>query len=578
MHLPLFAASLPTLEDRTVTVVVPAPADPAATSKPQFQNVFADNNQEQAVQLVSDREALLPGLADPVEDGVIPGAGEMAVGPGLVTAIILPAQDNVPKSLLQAKGEDLSARLAGRDVGLFAPVAANSGEETPVLMTRALAAPARETLAPSVGMEPVTQAEEKAPESAGARPQPESSAGHLASHRNLAANARQIADTEAAMAAPGVAGHGKQELPGVPQDPQGPARPEGNRPAVAGTGARALAGSITGGSGQAAEAGGRHDWSAPKSERHPSSTTTPDPKDDRRALPRADIAAADAMTAEPPRRAAPPSLNTEAAFRAKDAMSAGEKVDLPASDPPTRAQTGLVVDENGQSGGVSQAETREKEGSAPTNGPPAAQVTATSPGPAFGVPERVPLAPAPERTPEHALVSADIAEGDQPYADLPVSEPRAAAGASPVPHAPAPMQRPDLTRGMALQIAEVISQSQDRAIELKLHPEELGRVSMTLAQDGGSLTVAVTAERGETLDLMRRNIDLLGEELRRLGYGSVDFTFGGGTAGEGALRRDARPSGQGGETHGMEASDDVASVQARAPAPEPGSGHVDIRL
>jgi flagellar hook-length control protein FliK len=50
------------------------------------------------------------------------------------------------------------------------------------------------------------------------------------------------------------------------------------------------------------------------------------------------------------------------------------------------------------------------------------------------------------------------------------------------------------------------------------------RISVT-AGDAG-LTVAIIAERPETVDLMRRNIDLLTRELREMGYENLTFTFG----------------------------------------------------
>ena len=37
--------------------------------------------------------------------------------------------------------------------------------------------------------------------------------------------------------------------------------------------------------------------------------------------------------------------------------------------------------------------------------------------------------------------------------------------------------------------------------------------------------MSVTAERQETLDLMRRHIDQLAQEFKALGYGSINFDF-----------------------------------------------------
>lgn len=50
------------------------------------------------------------------------------------------------------------------------------------------------------------------------------------------------------------------------------------------------------------------------------------------------------------------------------------------------------------------------------------------------------------------------------------------------------------------------------------------RISLTGGDTG--LTVAIIAERPETVDLMRRNIDLLTRELREMGYENPTFTFG----------------------------------------------------
>jgi flagellar hook-length control protein FliK len=101
------------------------------------------------------------------------------------------------------------------------------------------------------------------------------------------------------------------------------------------------------------------------------------------------------------------------------------------------------------------------------------------------------------------------------------------------------LQSPDTPRLVAMQIAEVVRASGERAVELRLQPEELGRVQLTMSQDAtGTLTVSLNVERPETLDLLRRNIDLLSADLHDLGYESIDFSF----QGDGAdTQKDARP-------------------------------------
>lgn len=77
-------------------------------------------------------------------------------------------------------------------------------------------------------------------------------------------------------------------------------------------------------------------------------------------------------------------------------------------------------------------------------------------------------------------------------------------------------------------------------VEIALAPAELGRVTLTLLASETSITVTLSAERPETLDLMRRSIGQLADDLRNLGYDSPTFAFGGdGGGGRDPDRRDA---------------------------------------
>lgn len=138
----------------------------------------------------------------------------------------------------------------------------------------------------------------------------------------------------------------------------------------------------------------------------------------------------------------------------------------------------------------------------------------------------------------------------------------------------------DAARNAALQIVDIVRSASERVVELRLQPEELGRVQLTMSQDAtGALTVSLNVERTETLDLLRRNIDLLGAELRDLGYGSVDFSFNG----EGAEGREDRTA-EFGETP-MASAATVATAEAVASPDQvkvarpgaPGAG-IDMRL
>jgi flagellar hook-length control protein FliK len=78
---------------------------------------------------------------------------------------------------------------------------------------------------------------------------------------------------------------------------------------------------------------------------------------------------------------------------------------------------------------------------------------------------------------------------------------------------------------VAHQIATAIVQTSGATTEIALNPEELGRVGISVTAGDTGLTVAIIAERPETVDLMRRNIDLLTRELREMGYENPTFTF-----------------------------------------------------
>lgn len=83
-----------------------------------------------------------------------------------------------------------------------------------------------------------------------------------------------------------------------------------------------------------------------------------------------------------------------------------------------------------------------------------------------------------------------------------------------------------LPAGLGHRLAEAVSQFPDRPVEITLSPEELGRVRLTLATHDGALTMMVQADRPETLDLLRRNIDSLAQDFRDLGYQDLTFSFG----------------------------------------------------
>lgn len=111
--------------------------------------------------------------------------------------------------------------------------------------------------------------------------------------------------------------------------------------------------------------------------------------------------------------------------------------------------------------------------------------------------------------------------------DLP-AQAQAQPGLDPLRQEPLRSHPLDLPRSIARQVAEAVKTNSGGPLELTLAPEELGRVRMTLHPMGDGITVSFVAERGETLDLMRRHSDTLAQEFRALGYASVGFEFGQG--------------------------------------------------
>lgn len=98
--------------------------------------------------------------------------------------------------------------------------------------------------------------------------------------------------------------------------------------------------------------------------------------------------------------------------------------------------------------------------------------------------------------------------------------------------APAPTTHVSLThslisqpRAAMSQMAEIITRHGDGGVDVSINPEELGRVRMSLAATDHAVTLTMNFERPETMELIRRHIDLLANDLRRMGYDSLSFDF-----------------------------------------------------
>lgn len=109
----------------------------------------------------------------------------------------------------------------------------------------------------------------------------------------------------------------------------------------------------------------------------------------------------------------------------------------------------------------------------------------------------------------------------------PGPEPRAPAPPQP-PAVPQAAPRTDNAANAAAQIIAALTQPEDGPVEVRLSPEELGRVRLFMSGGEGGMNVHLQADRGETLDLLRRNVSMLADELRQAGYDALSFSFGDG--------------------------------------------------
>lgn len=94
---------------------------------------------------------------------------------------------------------------------------------------------------------------------------------------------------------------------------------------------------------------------------------------------------------------------------------------------------------------------------------------------------------------------------------------------------PIPRVAPHL---IAQQIAASVAQPAATSTQIVLNPEELGSVRISLTTGDAGLVVNIVAERPETTDLLRRNIDSLMQEFASLGYDNPSFSFEGRDGGD----------------------------------------------
>lgn len=125
---------------------------------------------------------------------------------------------------------------------------------------------------------------------------------------------------------------------------------------------------------------------------------------------------------------------------------------------------------------------------------------------------------------------------------------------------PGTVHRPETPRLIAAQLAQAIVAKGDRNVDVALNPEELGRVKMRVSTSESGITVVIQTERPETGDLMRRHINELADEFRKMGFENISFEFNGGGASGGQTQGDSE-SQAGVGISGTGHSDDLTAAE-----------------
>ena len=84
------------------------------------------------------------------------------------------------------------------------------------------------------------------------------------------------------------------------------------------------------------------------------------------------------------------------------------------------------------------------------------------------------------------------------------------------------------------QIVAVVSGQRTGVTEIRLDPPELGHLWIEVSAEGDRVTLLITAERQDTLDLLRRHAERLTVDLRAEGFQRLDIGFGHRPEGEAA--------------------------------------------
>lgn len=179
----------------------------------------------------------------------------------------------------------------------------------------------------------------------------------------------------------------------------------------------------------------------------------------------------------------------------------------------------------------------------------AAKVTATAPV---------------EAKPEDGIMRLQVDGIGTVQIDSGLSQSRSIASAMPTPAAEA--------RPIVNSIAEATIKAQNGTVELRLSPEELGRVRISMSHHEHGISVVLNVDRDDTLSLLRRHASELAAALREAGLGEATIEF---------ANREQRSSPEHhrkvpGPAFGM--LSDIGTETAGPILRAPGDGALDIRM
>ena len=92
---------------------------------------------------------------------------------------------------------------------------------------------------------------------------------------------------------------------------------------------------------------------------------------------------------------------------------------------------------------------------------------------------------------------------------------------------PTTVNRSDFSAPVTRQIIDAIHAriTAEKVIEVSLNPAELGRLKLSLTPAENGLVINIMAERAETIEMIRRNLNDLEQAFSKLGHENITFSF-----------------------------------------------------